>query len=422
MVILLTGATGFIGLHLLAALRAAGHVVIAASRRDVHAVQTVHADFMRDIEASDWLPRLHNVDAVINAVGILRETRSQSFERTHTQTPIALFDACRQKGVRRVLQLSALGAASGSSHYFMSKHLADTHLQSLPLDWTVFQPSLVYGPNGTSARLFTLLASLPVIGLPGDGMQAVQPIHIDDVCAAIVASLELPSSYRRTIPLVGREPLAYREFLARLRRQMGAGKPTFLPIPRPLMRVGASLAQHVPGSLLEPETLSMLDAGNTADVAATTQLLGRPPRTVDDFIEVGERDRIRASAQLLWLMPLLRGSIAIVWLWTAAVSFGLYPRQASYDLLARVGAPEQFRPLLLYGAASLDLLFGLSTLLVRRRTWLWRAQIALIVGYSILISWRLPEFWLHPYGPILKNLPMLAAIYVLSVLEGKKNV
>lgn len=422
MIILLTGASGFIGLHLLHALHRAGHVVIAAGRRDVAGVRTIRADFSEDTDAARWISRLQNIDVAINAVGILRETSQQSFESTHTRAPIALFDACVQAGVQRVIQISALGASTGTTAYFRSKHTADEHLSSLPLDWTIFQPSLVYGPGGTSAQLFTLLASLPVIGLPGDGKQLVQPIHIDDVCASIARSLDLPQTYRRTIALVGREPIAYRELLATLRKQMGMSDAMFMPVPRPLMRTTAAVVQHLPGSLLDPETLSMLEAGNTADAVATTELLGRPPRSVDDFIERENCREIRWSAQLRWLMPLLRISIALVWLWTAAVSFGLYPVEASYELLRHVGVPASFSALLLYGAASLDLLLGIGTLLLRKRGWLWIAQMVLIVGYTILISWRLPEFWLHPYGPILKNLPLLTAIYMLYVLEGSDGV
>lgn len=422
MLILLTGASGFIGLHLLHALQRAGHVVVAAGRRDMAGVRTVRADFSKDTDAATWIPRLQDVDVVINAVGILRETSGQSFESTHTRAPIALFDACQQAGVQRVIQISALGATSGTTGYFQSKHAADEHLASLPLDWTIFQPSLVYGPGGTSAQLFTLLASLPVIGLPGDGKQLVQPIHIDDVCTSIVRSLDLPKTYRRTIPLVGRGPLAYRDFLATLRQQMGMHRPIFMPVPRPFMRASAAIVQHLPGSLLDPETLSMLEAGNTADATATSELLGRPPRSVDQFIERENRREIRLGAQMGWLTPLLRVSIALVWLWTAAVSFGLYPVEASHELLRRVGVPASLRPLLLYGAASLDLLLGIGTLVLRKRRWLWIAQMVLIVGYMILISWRLPEFWLHPYGPILKNLPMLAVIYMLYVLEESDEV
>src|SRR4051812_33365609 len=128
MLILLTGASGFIGLHLLAALRAAGHVVTAAGRRQLPGVPMVHADFTRDTDAAVWMPRLKDVDVVINAVGILRETGQQSFEFTHARTPIALFEACAQSGVQRVIQISALGADSGTTGYFRSKHAADLHL------------------------------------------------------------------------------------------------------------------------------------------------------------------------------------------------------------------------------------------------------------------------------------------------------
>jgi hypothetical protein len=74
-------------------------------------------------------------------------------------------------------------------------------------------------------------------------------------------------------------------------------------------------------------------------------------------------------------------------------------------------------PLLLYGAAFMDLAFGIATLALRNRQWLWFAQMAVILLYTLIISVRLPEFWLHPFGPLLKNLPMLAAILVLHELE-----
>jgi len=79
--------------------------------------------------------------------------------------------------------------------------------------------------------------------------------------------------------------------------------------------------------------------------------------------------------------------------------------------------PEALRPLALYGAAALDLAFGALSLAPRRPAWLWTAQAALILAYTLIISVRLPEFWLHPYGPILKNLPMLAALLLLARLD-----
>ena len=100
-------------------------------------------------------------------------------------------------------------------------------------------------------------------------------------------------------------------------------------------------------------------------------------------------------------------------------------KSAGKEILSRAGVPAALQPLALYGAALLDLALGVLTvwpgLSAQRRRLLWLAQIALILGYSLIITVRLPEFWLHPYGPMLKNLPMLAALALLLTLEERKN-
>jgi uncharacterized protein YbjT (DUF2867 family) len=418
MVILITGVTGFIGRHLANALRKAGHRVIGISRTS-SGPDTIRGDFARDFEAAIWIPRLAGVDVVINAVGILREVGEQTFEAVHTRAPRALFEACVPAGVKRVIQISALGADTGASGYFRSKHAADEHLASLPLDWTIVQPSLVYGEGGTSAKLFTLFASLPVIGVPGRGDYPVQPVHIDDVVAALIALCNKPVFTFTKIALVGPRAMAFRTLLLELRAAMRLGRSMMVSIPMSVMRIGARLLELSPRSLLDRDTLSMLEAGNVADPSDTTQLLGRSPRDVKTFIEPDQVRSVARQAQLEWLLPMLRVAIAIVWIWTGIVSLGLFPRERSLDLLYRTGVPASLAPLFLYGAAALDLMLGIATLLLRRRQVLWLAQIALIVGYTIIITFKLPEFWLHPYGPILKNLPMLVAIYALYVLEDR---
>jgi uncharacterized protein YbjT (DUF2867 family) len=418
MVILLTGSSGFIGTRLTRALSAAGHVVLEAKRHATGTPAAVQADFTRDLDVGAWQQKLAGVDAVINAVGILRERGEQTFERVHTLAPKALFGACVAAGVQRVVQISALGADSGATRYFSSKHAADEYLVTLPLDWTIVQPALVYGPGGTSAQLFTMLASLPLIPLPGDGQQRVQPIHVDDLIDAIVKSLSSHTTVRERVALVGPEPLTLRELLSRLRRSMTGNTAHFLPVPMLLMRAGASVMQLSRNSLLDRDTLTMLELGNTADVAMTQRLLGRSPRPVEAFIDPYSGLSTLTQARLSWLLPLLRVSIALVWIWTGIVSLGLYPLASSYELLGQTGITREWAPAFLYAAAVLDLVYGFATLLLRRRRLLWLAQIATIVVYTIIISVALPEFWLHPYGPILKNLPLLAAIYLLYSLEA----
>jgi uncharacterized protein YbjT (DUF2867 family) len=420
MVILIAGATGFIGRRLVAAMRTAGHRVIVASRHGSNNADTISADFTRDLDPKTWVPRLAGVDVVINAVGILRERGEQTFENIHTRAPQALFSASATAGVRKVIQISALGADRGRTRYFTSKRAADEHLAALSLEWTIVQPSLIFGAGGTSATLFTLLASLPVIPLPGAGRQRVQPIHIDDAVAAIVEIVDTSVMNRRHVALVGPEGITLKYFLQCLRARMLLPRATFLSIPAAITRASAAIAELLPGSLLDRETLAMLNAGNTASPEDTQRLLGKAPRAPEQLIADEERDALRRQAQLAWLLPLMRISIALVWIWTGIVSLGLYPTQQSYQLLARVGIAGALAPLMLYGAAVLDLLIGVGILLLRRRRWLWLLQLAVIAGYTVIITFKLPEFWLHPYGPLSKNLVMLAAIYLLYTLEPRQ--
>ncbi|MGX4640911.1 SDR family oxidoreductase [Massilia sp. SYSU DXS3249] len=424
--ILLTGASGFIGQHLLQALLAEGHHVVCAVRtpgtsQDPRCTY-VHADFAKDTDKSVWLARLSKVEAVINTVGIFRESGNQTFERLHLETPRALFAACAEsEHVQMVIQLSALGADQhAETRYHLSKRAADDYLAGLPVRAYIVQPSLVYGKEGTSARVFKGLASMPFALRFGAAPQLVQPVHIDDVVGAILALLrhKLPMPPGVTslrVPLVGPEALPFTDYLARLRAAMGLGRLRVLPLPGFMARAMAKIGRWLPGGLLDEEALRMLDRGNTGDAAVIRHLLGRPLKTIAEFVTDPRAER--TLAKLGWLLPTLRWSIVAVWIITAIVSFGLYPVEQSYELLARTGIPEALQPLMLYGAATFDLLLGLGIAFLPRRRWLWLAQLALIGFYTVVIAFKLPEFLLHPYGPLTKNLPMLAAIWLLYELE-----
>src|SRR5678815_3957122 len=215
--VLLTGASGFIGSHLARALRAADYVVIETRRDLDDATASVRADFTRDLSVRDWLPKLAGIDAVINAVGISREHGAQTFESIHKRAPQALFTACVAAGVRRIVQISALGADRGMTRYFLSKRAADDYLATLPLEWTIVRPAMVFGPGGSNAKVFSKLARLPVVPLPRRGEQRVQPLHIDDLTEALVHLLGDESTHRSRVDLVGPQSFSLRELLAGLR-------------------------------------------------------------------------------------------------------------------------------------------------------------------------------------------------------------
>ncbi len=420
--ILLVGASGFIGRRLAMALLPRHEVLWAARSPPPRRHPGLHhlpVDFARDLTADAWRPRLDGVDVVVNAAGILRETPRQRFDTVHIQAPVALFDACAQRRVARVVQVSALGAdAHAQSRYHLSKKAADDHLRGLGLSSVIVQPSLVFGADGASATLFCRLAVLPLVPLPGGGMQVVQPVHIDDVIDGLCALIEA-QQVPQQLAFSGPAPFMLRDFLAALRAALGLPPARIVAIPMPLARAAAALGERLPGALLDRETLAMLERGNQASCEAFAQVLGRQPRAPAEFIAPGiEREALRERALLSWLLPLLRLSVALVWIVTGILSFGVYPVADSYALLARTGIRGALAPVMLFGAAALDLLLGVLTLFLQRR-WLWQVQIVLILGYTLIISLRLPEFWLHPYGPLLKNLPMLAAIVVLLAFEKR---
>ncbi|WP_323142439.1 SDR family oxidoreductase [Massilia phyllosphaerae] len=436
--ILLTGSSGFIGQHLLQALLAEGHQVVCAVRAVKPSsdprLSYIHADFSKDTDKSTWLARLTGIDAVVNTVGIFRESGAQTFENLHTRAPRALFAACAESDdVHMVLQLSALGADDGAeTPYHLSKKAADDYLASLPIRACIVQPSLVYGPDGTSARVFKALASMPFAVRFGDAPQLVQPIHVDDVVAAIVCLLRqrlhidqpllpgiVPLRTARRLALTGPQALPFIDYLASLRTAMGMGRLRVLKLSAGSGRLLARCGRWLPGGLLDPDALRMLDRGNTADPGPTLRLLGRPARSIASFIVEPRAERARAK--LDWLLPPLRWAIVVVWIFTAIVSGFVYPVEDSLALLARTGIPESLQALMLYGASALDLLFGLGILLLKRRRWLWLAQLALIGFYTVVIGLKLPEFLVHPYGPLTKNLPMLAAIWLLYELDGKEK-
>lgn len=113
----------------------------------------------------------------------------------------------------------------------------------------------------------------------------------------------------------------------------------------------------------------------------------------------------------------IRYCLAAIWLITGVISLGIYPVQDSLKLLARVGIHGNFAVFTLYAEAVLDIIIGLLTWFKPSKT-LWLLQAAIIAGYSLVIAVCLPEFLIHPFGPILKNLPIFTLLWLLYNHEG----
>lgn len=422
--VLIAGASGFIGGHLVRRLRRE-HQVIAAARRPQELrrrfpdVETAAVDFSARRSVEDWLPLLHDVDAVVNAVGILHESGRNTFDRLHHRAPCVLFRACRAAGVRKVIQISALGAdQQAASRFHLSKRAADDCLRGLDLDWIVLQPSLVYGPGGASAGLFKALAALPWLPLVERGAQWVQPIYVRDLANVVNALLAPAAAAQRTLPAVGPQPLSLRDMLGIYRDWLGLGPLRAFNVPAAWALRAARLAEWLGARMVTRETLGMLARGNSGDAAPMIAATGVYPRSLAGVLRERPAEQAdRWHAGLYFLRPALRIALGLLWLFSGIVSLGWYPVAHSYALLAELGITGAWAAPALYGAALLDIALGLATLARYRIHWIGRAQIALMVVYSLLISIGPAELWLHPFGPVTKNLPLIVATLIMLVLE-----
>ncbi len=273
--VLLTGATGFIGQHLHRALLAEGHEVVACSRRrpDLPCLDFFPCDFAHDLNPEGWLSRLSGVDAVINAVGIIREGSGQGFNALHTLAPKALFGACT-KGHHPCHPDFGTGAdEQAETTYHLSKREADDFLAQQPLDWLILRPSLVYGPGSASSELFAGLAALPLTPLIGDGQQPVQPIHIDDLVKAVLTALTNESPSRQRIDCVGPKALSFKDWLNGWRQWLGKAAAPSMRVPFTLAQSGARVCAPFSRLPVDTESLQMLQRGNTAPVEPFKQAL-----------------------------------------------------------------------------------------------------------------------------------------------------
>ncbi len=281
--ILLTGSTGFVGHTLKVALESAGHSVHGgvSPRNTQPQPDQVPMDFARDTSAAAWLPRLQGIDAVVNAVGVLRDTSARPIDAVHRDTPIALFDACAQAGVQRVVQISALGIEGSSTRYAQTKLAAEAHLKSLAtqhsLRAAILRPSVVFGKGGDSSALFMNLARLPVALFPGPVLDArVQPVSVHDLAAAVVALMGAAQSQTGVIECTGPASLTMGDFIASLRQQLGHKPAMVLRLPQLLTHISARVGDAVPASPWCSETLAMLGSDNVGNPTVFEQLLGRP--------------------------------------------------------------------------------------------------------------------------------------------------
>jgi len=251
--LVLLGGTGFVGRHLIARLVAQGHRVRVLSRNaalkpEVRVLPNVQVDTVDVYDPSALAKAFDGADAVINLVGILNEKGfgGEGFQRAHVRLTQNVIAACERAGVKRLLQMSALNAGRGESHYLRTRGEAEAAVKASSLDWTIYQPSVIFGPgDGLFGRFASLLNIAPVLPLARAGAKFA-PVYVGDVVRAMSDTLLQPAAFRQMYELYGPQTLTLAEIVRYTARQMGLLR-VVIPLPDGLARLQAMLMDFVPG-------------------------------------------------------------------------------------------------------------------------------------------------------------------------------
>ncbi len=291
MKIIVLGGTGFIGRVLLARLAQDGHELTLLSRNPhAHLVRLLPPG-TRVVTGDVYDPeRLKanfvGADAVINLVGILNEAgdSGRGFQRAHVALTKLVIAACQLAGVRRLLQMSSLNAGRGDSFYLKSRGEAEAAVKASGLDWTIFQPSVVFGPgDGFFCRFAALLQLSPFLPLAKTNTRFA-PVYVGDVVEAFHRALHLPRSIGQVYELYGAEVFTLGELVRMTARQLGL-KRLVLPLPDALGRLQGLVFDFVPGKPFSSDNYRSLKLDSVGAIDGLHQL-GITPTRIGQQLDV----------------------------------------------------------------------------------------------------------------------------------------
>jgi NADH dehydrogenase len=251
------GGTGFIGTRLVARLLNDGHRVTVLTRnreqhRDLRVLPGLVLENCDVYDAAALAERFRGQEVVVNLIGILNERGfgGSGFRRTHTELTRGALQAARSAGVARLLQMSSLGAAvDAPSYYLRSKGEAERLIQndSGQVDWTIFKPSVIFGPGDSFLNRFAaLLGALPWIFPLAKPNARLQPVFVDDVVEAFVRCLHGGATSRQTYELGGPQRYTLREIVAFVAKITGRRR-LIIGLPDGIARLQALVMDFVPG-------------------------------------------------------------------------------------------------------------------------------------------------------------------------------
>lgn len=428
--VLLLGATGLIGAATAARLRAEGHEVIGVARRlgqatrRVPVTRWVQLDIRKAIRPIDWTPCLSGIDAVVNCAGVLQDGAGDSTALVHRDGPAALWQACEAAGVKRVVQMSALGAENGGATDFLrTKQAGDALLEASTLDWVILRPSVVVGRQayGGSA-LFRALAAWPWLPRFRDAGR-LDIVQLDDVVETVARMLRPGAPSRVVLELAGPDRLTAAETIGHYRRWLGWPPAREIAVPGFLMALGWKAGDLLSWLGWRPPMRTTawreLERGATGDNRAWSETTGIQPQSLAAALAAEPASvQERWFARLYLLKPLMLGVFATFWILTAVVSLG--PGFAIGEALLREGGMGSLSGPAAVAASLADLAIGIGILFRRTARPALLAALALSLFYALAGSLLLPRLWAEPIGPMLKIWPILVLnLVALATLDDR---
>ncbi len=292
--ILITGATGFVGRSLLSELLKGGTKVRALVRNPspssrVEKLTKVGIELAEgDVtDAASILSAIDSkIDTVIHMVGILAPTRGASFKTVHTEGTRNVLDACKERGVNRYLHVSALGTRAGAkSEYHKTKWAAEELVRSSGLDYTIFRPSVIFGEEDKFTNMFARVMRLsPVIMVPGNGRNLMQPIFVEDLVRFMAESLKLPRTVGKVYEVAGQDKLSFDKIIDEIAAALGK-KVMKIHVPMELMRPAAGLAEMIlPVPPITRDQLLMVAEDNVTEERVLKEVAGIEPTAFSEGI------------------------------------------------------------------------------------------------------------------------------------------
>jgi NADH dehydrogenase len=269
--IVVFGGGGFIGRHLIVRLAKTGAVVRVPSRhvsrlgylRTAGVVGQIVPEMIVRFDDAELSAAIRGADCVINLIGILAESRKNSFNRIHADLPGRIARIAAEAGVTRLVHVSALGADAGSaSSYARSKAAGEAAVMEAFPQATILRPSVIFGPEDQFFNRFAAMATIsPALPLIGGGKTRFQPVYVGDVADAIVAALDRPDAQGRVYELGGPAIYSFRELMELLLAQIGV-KRLLAPLPWGLADFQAGLVEWLPNPPLTRDQVTLLRRDN----------------------------------------------------------------------------------------------------------------------------------------------------------------